>query len=211
MLSIWINCVAAHSRGYGENVASEVLIGERLARANPTDGSQIRCRNRNGADAAGYRVTPEAIPVFRSGAQPGYSNAVSHHPGRILARKRVSEVEVQFTSTACTVQTREGVVHARPGDAIVTGAAGERWRVSRAHFAEKYRPAPPTVEGQTGRYVSLPNSIMAVPMPDAFEVLLADGVSRLRGQPDDWLVDYGDGSLGIVSQAVFAATYEIVG
>jgi len=51
---------------------------------------------------------------------------------------------------------------------------------------------------------------MAVPMPGAFEVLLADGVSRLTGQPGDWLVDYGDGSLGIVSQAIFAATYEIV-
>jgi len=47
-------------------------------------------------------------------------------------------------------------------------------------------------------------------MPGAFEVLLADGVSRLTGQPGDWLVDYGDGSLGIVSQAIFAATYEIV-
>jgi hypothetical protein len=156
-------------------------------------------------------VTADAGPVFRSGAQRGYSSAVSNHPGRVLARKLAREVEVQFTSTACTVQTQEGVVHARPGDAIVTGATGERWRVSRAHFAEKYRPAPPTVEGQTGRYVSLPNSIMAVPMPGAFEVLLGDGVSRLRGQPGDWLVDYGDGSLGIVSQAIFAATYEIVG
>jgi hypothetical protein len=70
---------------------------------------------------------------------------------------------------------------------------------------------PPTVEGHAGRYVSLPNSIMAVPMTGTFEVLLADGVSRLRGRPGDWLVDYGDGSLGIVSKAIFAATYEIVG
>jgi hypothetical protein len=93
----------------------------------------------------------------------------------------------------------------------VTGTAGERWRVSRAHFAEKYRAVPPTVEGQSGRYVSLSNSIMAVPMSGPFEVLLADGVSRLRGQPGDWLVDYGDGSLGIVSQAIFPTTYEIVG
>ena len=58
---------------------------------------------------------------------------------------------------------------------------------------------------------SLTNSIMAVRMSSSFEVLLADGVSRLRGQPDDWLVDYGDGSLGIVAPAIFAATYEIVG
>ena len=27
----------------------------------------------------------------------------------------------------------------------------------------------------------------------------------------DWLVDYGDGSFGVVSDAIFATTYEIVG
>jgi hypothetical protein len=156
-------------------------------------------------------VTEKAEPVFRSSAQRGYSSAVSGHPARVVARKLSREVDVQFTSTACSVQTQEGLVHARPGDAIVTGGAGERWRVSRGHFAEKYRAVPPTVDGQAGRYVSLPNSIMAVPMPGAFEVLLADRVSRLTGRPGDWLVDYGDGSLGIVSQPIFAATYEIVG
>jgi hypothetical protein len=50
---------------------------------------------------------------------------------------------------------------------------------------------------------------MAVPMTNAFEVLLADGVSRLSGRAGEWLVDYGDGSLGIVSEAIFANTYEI--
>jgi hypothetical protein len=118
---------------------------------------------------------------------------------------------VQFAAQACEIQTREGVVQARPGDAIVTGAAGEHWRVSRAHFSEKYRAVPPTTDGHDGRYLSLTNSIMAVPMSGAFEVLLADGVSRLKGQPGDWLVDYGDGSLGIVAPAIFATTYELVG
>jgi hypothetical protein len=48
-------------------------------------------------------------------------------------------------------------------------------------------------------------------MTEAFEVLLADGESLLEGRPGDWLVDYGDGSLGIVSQAAFATTYAITG
>ena len=48
-------------------------------------------------------------------------------------------------------------------------------------------------------------------MSEQFEVLLADGVSRLKGQPGDWLVDYGDGSLGIVAKAIFAGTYEVMG
>ncbi|HEV7610879.1 MAG TPA: PGDYG domain-containing protein [Steroidobacteraceae bacterium] len=107
------------------------------------------------------------------------------------------------------MQTSEGLVHAVPGDAIITGTAGEHWRVSRARFPDKYRPVPPTVAGEAGRYVSLPNRIMAVPMTKPFEVVLADGVSRLTGRAGEWLVDYGDGSLGIVSPDIFANTYEI--
>ena len=151
-----------------------------------------------------------ALPLYRSTGQRGYSSLVSADPRRVFARKLERQIDVRFTPVACTVQTPEGVVHAIPGDAIITGTAGERWRVTRARFADKYRAVPPTVAGEAGRYVSLPNRILALPMTEAFEVLLADGVSRLRGRPGEWLVDYGDGSLGIVSQAIFATTYEIV-
>ncbi len=58
---------------------------------------------------------------------------------------------------------------------------------------------------------SLPNRILAVPMTEPFEVLLADGISRLTGRSGEWLVDYGDGSLGIVSPEIFATTYEVIG
>jgi hypothetical protein len=155
-------------------------------------------------------VSRESLPLFCSSAQSGFSSVISNDPRRVFARKLEREIEVRFTPVACTVQTSEGVVHARPGDAIITGTAGEHWRVSRARFTDKYRPVPPTVAGQAGRYVSLPNRIMAVPMAEGFEVLLADGMSRLSGRAGEWLVDYGDGSLGIVSQPIFATTYEII-
>jgi hypothetical protein len=48
-------------------------------------------------------------------------------------------------------------------------------------------------------------------MTAPFEVLLADGLSKLTGKASDWLVDYGDGSLGVVSQTIFPTTYEIIG
>ena len=149
--------------------------------------------------------------MFRSTAQGGYSTAVSRHPDRVLARKRPAEVQAQFASRATTVQSQEGLVHARPTDAILTGADGGQWVVPREHFAEKYRAVPPTVEGVDGRYVSLPYSVMAVLMSGEFEVLLADGISHLHGRAGDWLVDYGDGSFGIVSEDIFRTTYEIVG
>src|ERR1700682_4290665 len=138
----------------------------------------------------------KSLPVFCSSAQLGFSSVVSNEPRRVFARKLEREIEVRFTPVACTVQTSEGVVHARPGDAVITGTAGEHWRVSRARFADKYRPVPPTIAGEAGRYVSLPNRIMAVPMTEAFEVLLADGVSRLRGRAGGGLGVYGEGGLG---------------
>jgi PGDYG protein len=155
-------------------------------------------------------VSPEPVPLFRSRMERGHSTLISADPRCIHARKLEREIDVRFTDVACTVQTQEGVVHARPGDAIITGTAGEHWRVSRARFAEKYRPAPSTRAGESGRYISLPNRILAVPMSEAFEVLLVDGVSRLTGRPGEWLVDYGDGSLGIVSPSIFATTYQII-
>jgi hypothetical protein len=79
--------------------------------------------------------------VLRSSGQPEYSGVVKEDPRHVVARKLAQHVEVRFADAACTVQTTEGVVHARPGD---------------------------------------------------------------------WLVDYGDGSLGIVAPATFSVTYEIL-
>ena len=148
--------------------------------------------------------------LYRSSGKRGYLQELVGDPRLIHARKLEREVQVQFTDRPCTVQTKEGAVQALPGDAILTGIAGERWRVSRAHFAAKYRPRPPTQPGEAGPYLSLRNRILALQMSEPFEVLLADGRSKLSGRASDWLVDYGDGSLGIVSQPIFATTYEIV-
>jgi hypothetical protein len=129
-------------------------------------------------------------------------------PGRIWARKLERPVLVRFADADCEVRTREGVVVARRGDAILTGVQGEQWRVSRARFADKYLPEGAVQSGEPGTYRSRRYRVQALLASGPFVVLLADGVSRLEGQPGDWLVDYGDGSLGIVAPGVFATTYE---
>ncbi len=148
--------------------------------------------------------------LFRSSGKPGFAAEISSDSRRRWARKFERQIQVRFAERECLVQTAEGAVHARPGDAILTGIAGEHWRVSRAHFADKYRPVPPTRAGESGTYLSLPNRILALRMQEPFEVLLADQVSRLQGHAGDWLLDYGDGSLGVVKPAIFAVTYEVV-
>ncbi len=151
------------------------------------------------------------MPVeFLSSHRPGFSPAVLGNPRHVAARKLERQVQVRFAAEACEITTPEGLVHARPGDAILTGLSGEHWRVSQAHFSDKYRPAATTRPGTPGAYVSLPYRVLALCMQECFNVLLADGVSRLRGLPGDWLVDYGDGSLGVVGAAIFAITYEVL-
>lgn len=156
-------------------------------------------------------MNSSGVPLFHSTGQPGYSKLISDDARHIVARKLEHIVQVHFTTSACTVQTNEGLVHARAGDAILTRNAREQWRVSRSHFGDKYRPVPPTREGEDGDYLSVARRILAVQMTDSFDVLLADGISVLHGRRGDWLVDYGDGSLGIVSQPIFNTTYHIVG
>ena len=140
----------------------------------------------------------------------GFSTAITGSARRVRARKLEHEVQVRFTHIPCTIQTNEGTVHAKEGDAILTGSAGEHWRVSHARFPHKYRPLPPTPAGAPGRYMSLPNEVLALLMDRPFMVVLADQTSRLSGKAGDYLVDYGDGSLGIVASSVFATTYEII-
>lgn len=151
----------------------------------------------------------EPTRTYRSTGQRGFSSAIQALPGLVFAHKIPAQVNVEFANTECTVKSREGTVHARAGDAILSGMKGDRWRVSRGKFPDKYQPVAPTRAGQNGRYAALPIRVAAVRMRESFEVLLADGVSVLTGRPGDLLIDYGDGSLGIIAPDIFATRYRI--
>ena len=104
--------------------------------------------------------------------------------------------------------TREGIVRAMPGDAIVTGTAGQQWPVPRQSFERRYQVQGVGTMGGDGNYLSRALPALALHMTRPFTVLLADGVSRLEGQQGDWLLDYGDGNLGVVADAILRVTYE---
>src|SRR5579863_4752768 len=99
------------------------------------------------------------LPLYRSSGRRGFSHLIRADRRRVFARKLVKEIDVIFADGPCVVRTNEGTVHVRAGDAIITGTAGEHWRVSRSHFSEKYRPVAPTTLGQPGRYASRPKRI----------------------------------------------------
>lgn len=124
-------------------------------------------------------------------------------PGAVRVRKVPTQVWVRFVTAPERIATREGSVEAHPGDAVVTAATGEQWPVSRAAFDRYYAP---TLEPSV--FVSVPRASLALQLDEPFQVILADGVSRLSGQPGDWLLDHGDGQLGILGADIFAATYQ---
>ena len=103
--------------------------------------------------AARRAVSPAPVPLFRSSGQRGFSSALSDDPRHVHARKFEREVQVRFAAGPCTVQTPEGAGACAAGDAILTGIAGEHWRVSRAHFA---RQVPAGAADRSGRSRHLP-------------------------------------------------------
>ncbi len=146
---------------------------------------------------------------FRSTTVDGFSGVLDSESSKVFARKLPQEVNVEFATNDHVVQTPEGAIQARAGDVIVTGTFDERWCVSHERFRQKYRPVAPTTMGASGRYISVPMRVIAARLNEPFDVMLTDGQSVLHGRAGDWLVDYGDGSLGVVAANVFAATYEI--
>ncbi|MES2018530.1 MAG: PGDYG domain-containing protein [Pseudomonadota bacterium] len=136
------------------------------------------------------------------------SDTLAAHAHAIVACKRPQLLAVRFSRFGETVATLEGPVPAAPGDAILTGPSGEQWPVARARFTAKYTPLPPLACFDDGSYHTLTQRVLALRLGTAFSVLLDDGATTLQGQAGDWLIDYGDRSLGVVSYSLFDQLYE---
>lgn len=131
-------------------------------------------------------------------------------PKAIRARKRPQTIAAAFARADGACETLEGPVHYRAGDAIVTGTQGERWPVERQKFLAAYEPEPPLAAGQDGQYVSRPREVLARRIEQAGQVTVGRASDTLRGEPGDWLVQYDDGSYGIIRSDIFASTYDVV-
>ncbi len=130
------------------------------------------------------------------------------HGSVLRARTRPIEVSVEIAQVGQPVPTAEGDVDARPGDAIVTGVRGERWPVSRGRFLRTYDAERGTCAGDSGFYRKRVRPVRALQVHEPFKVVIEEGVRELIGQPGDWLLDYGNGDLGVVADEVFDLIYE---
>lgn len=126
-------------------------------------------------------------------------------------RKRPIAVNVVFAAVDGVVETLEGPVRHAAGDAILTGVRGEQWPVRQDAFAASYEPLPPNRSGQPGEYVKRWVNTLALRLRSAMTVPVGRHDDPLHGRPGDWLLQYEDGSHGVVCDEIFTVTYETIG
>ena len=133
---------------------------------------------------------------------------IAGQPDVILVRKKRVPVTVRFADTPGIVQTLEGRVAYRAGDALVKGIRDDdRWAVERDDFLRTYAPLAPTRAGEDGRYQKRPRTVHALQMREPFSLRVGPERSMLVGKAGDWVVQYAPDQRGVLSADVFAQTY----
>ena len=128
-------------------------------------------------------------------------------PEAKFVRSIAQHREVTFASEAGICETREGPVRHEASDAIVQGAHGEIWPIARARFMAAYEPTGSATMGEPGIYRKKPTDVLALQLTEFRHLVLSGGRGALEGQAGDWLVDYGNGDMAVVSADVFSQYY----
>jgi hypothetical protein len=128
------------------------------------------------------------------------------------ARRVVKDetVDVAFAHEAGSLMSLEGPNRYAPGDALITGATGERWVVSRDRFDTKYVAAEGLAHGDSGRYKNVPVTVLAKQMHEAFSIARSQAGDVLHGIAGDWVMQYAPGDYGVVKAARFDKVYKAV-
>jgi hypothetical protein len=115
--------------------------------------------------------------------------------------KKSVALDFKFAEEDQVVETAEGQVPCKTGDAVLTGTRGERWPISRAKFESTY-----DFDSETGTCWKKMHKTLALRMESQFTVKDSRG-DPLNGNPGDWLVQYSRGDFGIVKGEIFGETY----
>ena len=118
-------------------------------------------------------------------------------------------VDVQFAHEPGSLMSLEGLNRYETGDALITGATGERWVVSRDRFNAKYRPRDGVEHGNAGAYRNIPVVVLAKQMHESFSIARSEAGDVLRGVAGDWVMQYAPGDYGVVKAERFAKVYKV--
>jgi hypothetical protein len=133
---------------------------------------------------------------------------LSADPRALRVCKKPIPVQVAFAAADGACDTLEGPVRFRAGDAILTGVRGERWPVGRDAFLSSYQAVPPTQAGHSGAYRKAATPAYAMRLDQPQDVPVGWQNDPLHGQPGDWLLQYPDGTRGVLRDQIFRESYD---
>ena len=119
-----------------------------------------------------------------------------------------SPLSVRFATERQQVDTLEGLVIAKIGDAVVTGAKGETWPIPRDAFFRKYVPMYGVVAGEDGQYTKRLAFVQARRLNCEETIELSDSRGTLTGSVGDWCLTYGIRNLAFIRADIFSESYE---
>lgn len=157
------------------------------------------------ADALERREVLEADEILGVLVETGLKEL----PESILATKKTETRRATFATQPGDCQTREGPVRYVSGDALVEGSDGEIWPVHREQFHRTYEAVDGKVFGTDGLYRTLPEQRYVLQVGFDRQVQLTGTRGTLFAKAGDWLVDYGQGDIAVVSGDLFDRYYEI--
>jgi hypothetical protein len=143
------------------------------------------------------RMTPISLTHLDLTADPAAQNVVKDET-----------VAVQFAEEPGSLMSLEGPNRYARADALITGATGERWVVSRDRFDAKYVAHDGVTHGQAGAYRNVPVAVLAKQMHEAFSIARSEAGDVLHGEAGDWVMQYAPGDYGVVKAARFAKVYK---
>lgn len=135
---------------------------------------------------------------------------IAQHANCVRVRKKAGRVEVRFARQPGTVQTLEGNVPYREGDALLTGLKGEQWPVARERFFANYNALPGLTPGDDGPYEKKPILAYALQCEEESCSIKIHSGATLSGKHGDWVLEYEDGDHGIVAEDLFHDMYEVM-
>ena len=127
---------------------------------------------------------------------------LSKVPDAFKTAKKPIPLNFRIAEKDETIKTKEGLVGAKTGDAIMTGTEGEQWPIPQDKFKETYNIVKPGIAAKK----NIP--VFAKEMAESFQVKVGWAEDLLQGEPGDYLVQYGLKDYGIVGKEIFKKTYK---
>jgi len=130
--------------------------------------------------------------------------SVDTDPTAVVYNIQKKDIPLQYRIAAQpeTIETLEGPVEAPAGAYIMTGTKGENWPIPADKFEETYD----IIDDSTAAKKPIP--VLGKNMKEDFFVTVSWSPDKLKGNPGDWLVQYGPGDYGVVEAGIFDETYE---